>query len=208
MSDFTNHIDLIDRRTGVAGEARTITLSRTYDAAIEDVWEAITNPERIKRWFLPVSGDFRVGGRYQTEGNAGGEILVCDAPTLLKVTWVMGEPAESDINEVAVRLSAKGAEQTHLELEHAATVDPNMWGQFGPGAVGVGWDLTLLGLGLHLEGGSIGDPSAWQATPEARAVMTRSSRLWGDAHLAAGADPEQVEASVHNTTQFYAPDPE
>ena len=192
----------------MAGEARTVTLSRTYDAAIEDVWEALTSPERLSRWFLPVSGDFRVGGRYQIEGNAGGEILVCDAPTLLKVTWVMGEPAESDINEVSVRLCAKGAEQTHFELEHAATVNPVFWEQFGPGAVGVGWDLTLLGLGLNLQGSGVGDPNAWQSTPEARAFMTRSSVLWGDAHLAAGADAAEVEATVHNTTQFYAPDPE
>jgi uncharacterized protein YndB with AHSA1/START domain len=192
----------------VAGTAHTVTLSRTYDAAIEDVWEAITTPERLKRWFVPVTGDFRVGGRYQVEGNAGGEILVCDAPTLLRITWVMGEPAESDINEVSVRLSAKDAEQTHLELEHAATVDPKFWGQFGPGAVGVGWDLTLLGLGLHLQGESVGDPNAWQTTPEARAFMTRSSNLWGQAHLAAGADAAEVESSVHNTTQFYAPDPQ
>jgi uncharacterized protein YndB with AHSA1/START domain len=208
MSDFTNHLDLIDRKTGATGTAHTVTLSRTYDAAIEDVWEAITTPERLKRWFVPVTGDFRVGGRYQVEGNAGGEILVCDAPTLLKITWVMGEPAESDINEVSVRLSVKGAQQTHLELEHAATVDPKFWGQFGPGAVGVGWDLTLLGLGLHLRGESVGDPNAWQLTPEARAFMTRSSILWGEAHLAAGADAAEVESTVRNTTQFYAPDPE
>jgi uncharacterized protein YndB with AHSA1/START domain len=208
MPDFTKHLDLTDRQTGVAGEAHTVILSRTYDAAIEDVWEAITTPERLKRWFLPVTGDLRVGGRYQVEGNAGGEILTCDAPTLLRITWVMGEPVESDVNEVAVRLSAKGTERTHLELEHAATVDPSFWGQFGPGAVGVGWDLTLFGLGLHLQGDSIGDPGLWQSTPEARAFMTRSSTLWGEAHLAAGGDPAQVEASVLNTAQFYAPDPE
>ena len=34
------------------------------DAAIDDVWDACTNPERIPRWFLPVSGDLRLGGRY------------------------------------------------------------------------------------------------------------------------------------------------
>jgi hypothetical protein len=27
--------------------------------------------------FLPISADYRVGGRFQFEGNAGGEILVC-----------------------------------------------------------------------------------------------------------------------------------
>ena len=45
------------------------------------MWDACTDPERIGRWFLPVSGDLRLGGRYQLEGNAGGEILRCEPPT-------------------------------------------------------------------------------------------------------------------------------
>ncbi len=67
-------------------------------------------------------------------------------------------------SEVEVRLAAEGNERTLFELEHVAVVPPEMWDRFGPGAVGVGWDLTVLGLGLHLRGGSIGDPSAWQVT--------------------------------------------
>jgi uncharacterized protein YndB with AHSA1/START domain len=34
---------------------------RTYDADIEDVWSALTDPDRMKRWFMPISGDLRVG---------------------------------------------------------------------------------------------------------------------------------------------------
>ena len=40
--------------------------------AFEDVWAAFASPDRLGRWFLPVSGDFRLGGSYQFEGNAGG----------------------------------------------------------------------------------------------------------------------------------------
>ena len=58
-------------------------LRRRYDAAIEDVWDAVTDPDRLKRWFLPISGDLRVGGTFQLEGNAGGEILSCEPPRLL-----------------------------------------------------------------------------------------------------------------------------
>ncbi|TDD06120.1 hypothetical protein E1292_15690 [Nonomuraea deserti] len=50
--------------------------------------------------------------------------------------------------EVEVRLSA-AAGGTLFELMHAAEV-PDFWSGFGPGAAGVGWDLALLGLGLHL----------------------------------------------------------
>ena len=77
-----------------AGEGHVVRLRRTYDAPIEDVWDALTNPERIGRWFLPISGDYRLGGRYQFEGNAGGEILDCERPHRLRVSWVYGEVTE------------------------------------------------------------------------------------------------------------------
>lgn len=38
-----------------AGEARVITVSQSYDADVEDVWDACTHPERLPRWFLPVT---------------------------------------------------------------------------------------------------------------------------------------------------------
>ena len=91
MIDIVHEIDAVRRQVGEAqvpaGEARSLTLSRTYEAPIDDVWDALTNPERISRWFLPISGDFRLGGNYQFEGNAGGEIVSCDRPNRLKVTW-------------------------------------------------------------------------------------------------------------------------
>jgi uncharacterized protein YndB with AHSA1/START domain len=57
--------------------ARVVVATRTYDRTIEDVWDALTNPERIPRWSLPIIGDLRLGGRYQS-------------PRLLGVTWEMG----------------------------------------------------------------------------------------------------------------------
>ena len=82
-----------------------------------------------------------------------------------------------------------------------------MWSQFGPGAVGVGWDGGVLGLGLYLRGGSIDDSEAWQVSEEGREFYKRASEAWGRANLATGADPETVAQGVANTTQFYAPDP-
>ena len=81
-----------------------------------------------------------------------------------------------------------------------------MWAQFGPGAVGVGWDGGVLGLSLHLGGGSVGDPIAWQLSTEGREFFARCSEAWGDANRAAGADPETAARGVANTTAFYAPD--
>jgi uncharacterized protein YndB with AHSA1/START domain len=206
--DIPREVGAIHREVGEgrvpAGEARTVLIRRTYPAPVEDVWDAITDPERISRWFLPVTGDLRLGGKYQLEGNAGGEILQCEPPRLLKVSWIFG-PAEPGSSEVEVRLAAAGEDATVFELEHSAIVPPEMWGQFGPGAVGVGWDLGLLGLALHLAGAeaSIEDKATWHTTPEGRQFITLSSQAWGAADVAAGAPQAAADAAVVNTTAFY-----
>jgi uncharacterized protein YndB with AHSA1/START domain len=212
MIDLVDQLNSVHRetshRTIGAGEGRTVVLRRTYDAAIDDVWDAITTKERIERWFLPISGELKLGGRYQLEGNAGGDIVACEPPRLLRITWVYGEePAERDVGEVEVRLTPAG-EHTVLELEHAAVVASEFWDQFGPGAVGVGWDLTLLGLANHLAGEEFEDRENWESTPEAREFMKGSSEAWGDALRAAGT-PEDVAAEmVRNTTAAYVPETE
>ena len=208
MIDILNEVDAVQREVAdgkLAGnDAHVIRLRRTYDAPIEEVWDALTNPERIGRWFLPISGDYRLGGHYQFEGNAGGEILECARPNRLKVTWVYGEtPEPGAASEVVVRLAPAGDDATNLEFEHTAIVPEEMWGEYGPGAVGVGWDGGLLGLGLHLRGGSIGDSEAWQVSPEGKDFSTLSSRAWGEASRSAGADAETIERNVRNTIAFY-----
>jgi uncharacterized protein YndB with AHSA1/START domain len=213
MIDIAKEIEAAQREVGTgriaAGEGRTIRIRRTYGAAIDDVWDALTDPGRIGRWFLPISGDYRIGGQFQFEGNAGGTIVACERPNRLRVTWVYGEPAsETDVSELEIRLTATAEEATELELEHTAIVPDEMWDQFGPGAVGVGWDQGMLGLALHLEGGSIADPMAWQLSDEGRDFATRSSVAWGEANRRAGADEESVARGVANTITFYAPDPD
>jgi uncharacterized protein YndB with AHSA1/START domain len=211
MIDIVRDLEATQRDVGsgriAAGEGRTIRLRRTYDAPIDEVWDALTSPARIGRWFLPINGEYRVGGRYQLEGNAGGEILECDRPRRFKVTWVFGEPASpADISELEVRLEPAGEGSTMLELDHTAIVPDERWAMYGPGAVGVGWDGGLLGLTLHLRGESLADPIAWQLSAEGREFFTRSSAAWGAANIASGADANGAAEAVANTTAFYAPD--
>jgi len=127
----------------------------------------------------------------------------------LRVSWVYGEVSSpADVSEVVLRLTTAGDEATIVELEHTAIVPDEFWTTYGPGAVGVGWEGGLLGLSLHLSGGSVDDPIAWQMSDEGRAFNSLSSEAWGAASLAAGEDPAAVATMVANTTQFYAPDPE
>jgi uncharacterized protein YndB with AHSA1/START domain len=212
MSDIIDQISQSHRavRTG-AGDAgdggavsRVVLLRRAYPAPIEDVWDACTAAERIGRWLTPVTGDLRLGGKYQLEGNAGGEVLSCEPPRLLRVTWVMGEGPAS---EVELRLAPGDGAQTVLELEHTAVVDPRFWAKYGPGSVGVGWDLALLGLFLYLSTGQDRpeDPAAWAASPDAREFITRSSEAWGAAFRQAGASETDAASAVAETTAFYLP---
>jgi uncharacterized protein YndB with AHSA1/START domain len=200
----------VGERPGPAGSPiRSVRLQRDFDAPIEDVWDALTNPGRIGRWFLPVSGDFRLGGRYQFEGNAGGEIVTCERPSRLKVTWFYGAAEPHAISEVEIKLSRVAEGQTHFDFLHAATVPEERWAEYGPGAVGAGWDGGLLGLSLHLRtGATVEDPEAWQVSEEGRAFYARSSEAWGAANRASGADPEVAARGVANTTAFYTTVPD
>ncbi|MER7577221.1 SRPBCC family protein [Streptomyces sp. NPDC126514] len=207
MTEIVDEINRLHREVGTrrveAGEARTVVLRRSYDAEVADVWDAVTSPERIARWFLPVSGEFKVGGRYQLEGQAGGEILQCDEPNLLRVSWLFGP--DPGFSEVLLRLTPEGEERTLLELEHVAVVPAEFWGQYGPGATGVGWDMILLGLALHLRGGGLSPEQAqeWAMSDEGKACTTLSGELWGAAYAASGADAEIVGSTTRATIAAY-----
>lgn len=196
-------------RTHEAGELQEVTLEVVYDTTVEDLWDAVTTAERIARWFLPISGELRLGGTYQLEGNAGGEITSCDPPHGFDATWVFRAPdmAEPAISWIEVRLTEEGPERTRLSLTHVAEVDEVMWAQFGPGAVGIGWDQGLLGLHLHLaSGGARVDPAevmAWIASDEGKRFTTLSGEGWHDAEIAAGVDPTVARSHADATIAAY-----
>jgi uncharacterized protein YndB with AHSA1/START domain len=185
---------------------RIAVARRTYPTDQADLWDALTNPERLPRWFLPVDGDLRVGGRYQVEGNAGGRIERCEEPQSFATTWEFGEM----VSWLEVRLAPEG-DHTVLELRHEAPVDPQMWEQFGPGAVGVGWDLALMGLGLHIDSGSSVDPeiaASFTLTPDGIEFVRRSASGWSDAAVADGDEAGPSQEAAERTVAFYTTAPE
>jgi len=213
MVDTAAQLGAVDRgiRTAdVDGVASYVqSLAQTYPSPIDDVWEALTTADRIGRWFLPISGDLRLGGRYQLEGNAGGEVLACDPPAdgraSYRVSWVFGGGADTYLT---VFLRAEGPESTRVELEHVAGVDtlpPGMWEQFGPAGTGMGWDSGLLGLALHLTAPDERpeDPAAWTMSEEGMGFLRGSADAWAAAHEADGADPAVAKAAADATFGMY-----
>jgi len=188
------------------GKPAIVTVAvRTYDTTVDDLWEAITTRARLVRWFMPITGDLKLGGRYQLEGNAGGTITRCDPPSALDVTWEYGG-ATSWVN---VRLAPDG-KRARITLEHIAHRDgigEEHLKQFGPGAVGIGWDLALYGLELHLpardkplDRAAI---DAWTTSSEGKAFMRGSGEAWGAAHAVSGEDPDEARAKAERTIAAY-----
>ena len=181
--------------------AKAVVATATYATSIEDLWDAITTAPRIRRWFLPINGDLKLGGRYQLEGNAGGTITKCDPPHAFATTWEM----QGQTSWIDVRLSAVNT-GTALELTHTAIVDDAFWPTYGPGAVGVGWDLGLLGLQRHIESPATERPpeadTSWPTSPEALDFYRRASTAWGKAAEADGM-VNAMEAA-ENTRRFYS----
>jgi uncharacterized protein YndB with AHSA1/START domain len=206
MIDIASQLNAIHRQVEQqlpadgSGERVSVLLRRGYDAPIDDVWDAVTQPDRIKRWLMPISGELRVGGSFQLEGNAGGEILTCEPPRLLRVTF--GAPASI----VEVRLTPDGDGDTVLELEHTVPIEI---AQSGAGAlyVGPGWDGALLGLGLFLRGEAVGDPVAAANSPEAQEFSKQSVHAWAEVVKDSDtATAEQLAGATEVSLAQFAPD--
>jgi uncharacterized protein YndB with AHSA1/START domain len=212
MIDAAEQINAVSRHIGSRvfgpGEARVSTISQTYAADVDDVWDACTNPERLPRWFLPVTGDLTVGGRYQLEGNAGGTVERCDPPKSFFVTWEFNEM----VSWLEVRVAPESSGGTRLELEHIAHVDDDLWTQYGPGATGIGWDLALFGLAHHLAPGTPAvtpeNAEAWTASPEGLEFIKAAAERWRIAHIESGTDEETANAAAERVAAFYTPPPE
>jgi uncharacterized protein YndB with AHSA1/START domain len=185
--------------------ARAVEGSRFYPTGPEDLWNAITDAERLPRWLSPVSGDLQLGGRYQIEGNAAGTITRCDRPRSLEVTWEFA----GNVSWVSVRLKPEN-EGTRLTLVHTMLQDEaseEHWRNYGPGATGVGWDLSFLGLGMFVDSsdGNVDREATelWLSSAAGKTFLRAWAEAWGNAHSAAGEDAEVAQAMAARTAGFY-----
>lgn len=208
--DVDHHLGATDRSVSLRDRdglpAGGVTLSRSYWTTLVDLWDAVTNGERIPRWFAPVSGELRLGGRYQVEGNAGGEITACEAQSHFSLTWEFG----GSVSWVDVSVAGAGSGRARLTLTHTAHLSEH-WDTYGPGAVGVGWEMGFLGLALYLADPDWPKPDdmGFATSADGKAFIAGSSEGWGRASAAAGTNPEAAAAAARQTTAFYtreAPD--
>ena len=199
-----DHLAPMDRRVTLferdGQPASAVTLSRTFDTNIGDLWDAVTTPDRIPLWATNVTGDLQLNGRFQVQDNASGTIIECEPHSHIALTWEFA----GDTSWVEFKFASEAPDQTRLTLTHTAHISPH-WETFGPGAVGVGWETAFLGLVHHIEHPSDPKPDEMEfvTSPEGIAFITSSSERWGQASIASGTDPQTAQTAVNQTTAFY-----
>lgn len=184
---------------------RVVSATRTFATSPDDLWEAITKPERLARWFGSVSGDLRLGGSFQIKDNAKGEVIVCKPPEMLAVTWRM----YGDESWVHAHLSPSPDGGTLLKVEHILSrrfFDRLYWSWYGAGATGVGWELWLLGLAQYVGSGAAttDDLERWRPTGEGKDYLERATHDWGRAEIAHGEREAKAMKRAARACAFYS----
>lgn len=132
------------------GHGRTVRFDRHFQAPIDEIWAACTDPEQLSQWFAEVSGDLRVDGEAFIDFDNGEHtplvIRECDPPRLLVADWAFGDDAMSTLR---VDLTSSDDGGTTMVLKHSML----------PGSSGVGyaagWHAYLDRLADQLSGAEI-----------------------------------------------------
>ena len=137
---------LIGTMRAIDDSQGAVRVEDVYDTDIEDLWGAVTDPERLARWIARVDGDLRVGGTIHAEftstAEGPGRIEVCDAPHRLLVTMHPGTPEETQL-EALLTEDKRG---TRLVVEEFGLP----WDKAPDHAAD--WQAHLDDLRAHLEG--------------------------------------------------------
>jgi uncharacterized protein YndB with AHSA1/START domain len=123
---------------------RVVRIERTFAAAAEEVFDAWTSPEVMRRWLhcepdwdTPVAEvDLRVGGAVRvvmrrpdgTEAGAWGEFTQIDRPRRLRMTWTFyDDPSNEQLVELF--FSESGGSTTVLLVNSRISTDERRDGQ-------------------------------------------------------------------------------
>jgi uncharacterized protein YndB with AHSA1/START domain len=135
-----------------------------FDTDIDDLWSALTDPDRLARWYGMVEGDLRSGGEFrlflESDGWDGtGRVEACEPPRRLLVTtresdesWRKGRGAPPFDNAIGVTLT--DGDQTVLVIEvRGMPLDKIAF-------YGAGWQIHAENLAAYLAGRDRGDIEA------------------------------------------------
>ncbi|MEU4198017.1 SRPBCC domain-containing protein [Kribbella sp. NPDC026611] len=140
-----------------AGGTGVVRIEDSYATTIDDLWEAITDPARLTRWYGEISGDLQAGGKFRAyvasnDIESAGQIEACEPPHRLRVTtretdesYRRGQGAAPYDGIIEATLTA-AEDQTVLVLEiQGMPVDKIAF-------YGAGWQIHAENLATYLAG--------------------------------------------------------
>ncbi|WP_252699017.1 SRPBCC family protein [Natronosalvus vescus] len=183
-------VELLEAADPVVESTDTsLTIRRTFDAPIERVWRAFTDPDEMGRWYgadlmaVEIHAlEVEPGGSFSITMNEGdstydidGEFLEVVEPKRLVHTWYVGR--------ITVELDAIGGKTglvfTHTDLPDRETTEQHV----------EGWTAAIETLATTVRDSDAGfDPSEYDLT------ITRTFDAPREAVWAAWVDPDQVAA--------------
>lgn len=131
-----------------ADGAGVVRIEDRFNTDIDDLWSALTDPDRLARWYGQIEGDLRVGGEYRAHVFASGwegtgRIDACEPPR--RLVTVSRDPDEPNEGVTEVTLTADG-DQTILVFEHRGVPLDLLY------AYGVGEQIHVEDLADYLAG--------------------------------------------------------
>lgn len=129
------------------GDGRgAVRMEDLYETSAEDLWSALTDPDRLARWIAVVTGELRVGGTFHARFTSGwegpGRVEVCRRSEQLLLRMTPGTTTET---ELEATLTPAG-ERTRLVIEERGIPVPEL------PAHGAGWQAHVEDLAAHLAG--------------------------------------------------------
>ena len=168
---------------------QTVTVVRTFRASPAEVWDAITTPERIARWYGTIDGPppRRPGDAFEVDLGGGmvrrAVLETCDAPAGLTYTWWSGD---DDPGLVRIRLDAVD-DGTRVTVRHDR-LRPHRMPQYGGG-----WEHNLVALAEV-----VGGPAEQEVAGDVR------GRAWELLRAHAMRTELRIDAPVHEVWDAWA----
>lgn len=130
-------------------------MEERFDAGIDDLWSALTQPRRLAAWYGEVKGDLHVGGEFHVRhagGKRAGHVDACEPLQHLRVTLRDPEAKPGQPEQVITEtwLSSDGG-QTVLVVETSGLPLPLL------AAYGVGVQIHVENLADHISGREAGN---------------------------------------------------
>jgi len=150
---------------GSADGKGVVRIEDRYDTDIQDLWSAITDPDRVARWHGQVEGNLRPGGEFRlyvhdSGVEATGRVEECEPPRRLAVTtretdesYRKGQGAPPFDQAIEATLTPDG-DKTVLVIEvQGMPLDKIAF-------YGAGWQIHAESLAAHIAGRESGDTEA------------------------------------------------